>query len=70
MGLAVGAMALTIACFGLARLIGGPVGDWAEGRELWLGLVVVCWMVCAFALGLRLARQPVATNEPTKVPRA
>jgi high-affinity nickel-transport protein len=72
MGLAVGAMAFTIACFGLARLISGPVGDWAEGRELWLGLAVICWMVCAFALGLRLARQAAATNEAMtmKVPHA
>jgi len=60
MGLAIGAMAFAIACLGLARLIGGPVGDWAEGRELWLGLAVIFWMLCAFALGLRLARPAAA----------
>lgn len=56
MGLAIGALSLLVAGFGIAKYFSPAVGAWSEGKEMALGLVIVGVVALSFLLALRLAR--------------
>lgn len=58
MGLAIGALSLLVAGFGIAKYFSPAVGAWSEGKEMALGLVIVAVVALSFLLALRLARTP------------
>lgn len=58
MGLAVGALSLLVAGFGIAKYYSPMVSAWSEGKEMALGLVIVAVVALSFLIALRLARPP------------
>jgi len=56
MGLMVAAISFAIAGLGLARWLNADIAGWYEGRELFVGAVVIALLLAAFALGSQLAR--------------
>lgn len=57
MGLAVASVSLLVAALGATRQLWPAAADWADGREVFVGLAVVALVFAAFGLGQWLARQ-------------
>lgn len=56
MSLAVSAVSLMVASFGIARQLSPLVETWSDGKELAFGFLVLAVVLSSFLLGLRLAR--------------
>jgi high-affinity nickel-transport protein len=57
MGLAVAAISLGVAAFGLARWLHADIASWYDGKELALGAAVMVLLSLSFVLARALAPQ-------------
>lgn len=57
MGLAVSAVSLVVAAFGVARLVSPLVEDWSEGKEMLFGAALVLIIATSFLASLHVARR-------------
>lgn len=56
MTLAVGAMSLIVAAYGLLRMSWPAAEAWGEGKELWLGAGLMAGILASFLAAVRVAR--------------
>jgi len=62
MSMAVSAVSLLVAAFGIGKLVSPAVEGWSEGKELFFGGLVVLIVAVSYLAAQWLAREPLAAR--------
>ncbi len=57
MALVVSAISLIVAAYGAARLFSPAIEAWGEGKELWIGITLVGFVLAGYVLAVRLPKR-------------